>query len=230
VHEITVLFQPIVTPQKEVFGYEALVRGPRGSYPAEVLADARRRGALSLLEELIFKKALDDFKAACKLFFNVTKESAVEPGFIKRLVALAEKRGVAPRNVVLEVSESAIWEPGEFFLFCEKASSCGFIVALDDFGMRGANLALVGNGFPDWVKIARELVAGIDADRYKRMLALNLVETMLKIDIGVIVEGIEEMKEFETFTGLPVLFQGYLFSRPEPMKRVVKDGFYSGIR
>jgi EAL domain-containing protein (putative c-di-GMP-specific phosphodiesterase class I) len=217
-YEITMLYQPIVTVDKDIFGYEALVRGNSAVFysPEQLLDDARKKHALPLLEEKIFEQTLEKAEPGNKIFFNLTKESATEQGFIERLFRITEKKRVATKDIVLEVSENAFWDSEEFVAFCEKSASFGFIVALDDFGTRGANLSLIRNGFPDCVKIARELVAKIDIERYRRTLVFNLVETMLQIDVCVVVEGVERVEEFNVFANLPVLFQGYLFGKPAP--------------
>lgn len=70
---------------------------------------------------------------------------------------------------------------------------------------------------PDFVKVDRSIVAGLDADPARQALMVGLRHFVLAAHCRLIAEGIETEAERATLRALDIhLGQGYLFGRPLP--------------
>jgi EAL domain-containing protein (putative c-di-GMP-specific phosphodiesterase class I) len=70
---------------------------------------------------------------------------------------------------------------------------------------------------PDFLKLDRAMVTGIDRDRNRLALVRSLVAFAREVGTSVIAEGIERVGELETLRAAGVAYgQGYLLTRPGP--------------
>ena len=120
------------------------------------------------------------------------------------------------------MSEKPHWTAEEFWHFCDNMKKHELKVALDDFGTHGANLVLIGNGYPQIIKIAKELVVNCDNDVFKKTIITEFLEILVRMKIEIIIEGIETSNEFKIFERYPVLFQGFFFSEPKTFEEMTK--------
>jgi EAL domain-containing protein (putative c-di-GMP-specific phosphodiesterase class I) len=92
---------------------------------------------------------------------------------------------------VFEVVESdQIGENPQLQTTLEHYREAGFRVALDDVGAGYNSLNLLASIKPDFVKIDRGLVQGIEQDRYKAHVAAKLLELSRDLGVRSVVEGI----------------------------------------
>ncbi|MBB99606.1 MAG: hypothetical protein CML67_08735 [Rhodobacteraceae bacterium] len=93
----------------------------------------------------------------------------------------------------------------------------GFTVSIDDFGVGFSNLAEVLRMAPDYLKIDKQFIQGIDRSEtsLRASLVPNIIDIALQMKAKVIAEGIETHEQLEALRALGVrLGQGYLLSRP----------------
>jgi len=222
--DLTTLFQPIVSLREgRIHGYEALTRGPSGSplhAPLPLFDAARQAGRLSELEALCWQKACQRFgerKLAGRLFFNVSPAVLLEPEHRSgRTLQLLRQLGIAPQRVVLELTEH---HPVEDLERLDAAlrhyRAMGFAIALDDLGSGYSSLRLWSELRPDYVKIDRHFIDGIDRDPLKREFVASLLRMAKASGARIVAEGLERAEELATLSELGVdLLQGYLFARP----------------
>lgn len=94
----------------------------------------------------------------------------------------------------------------------------GFSIALDDLGSGYSSLRLWSEVHPDFVKIDRHFINGIEKDRVKRDFVRSIIDIARSVNSQVIAEGIETLQEFETLSELGVDYlQGYYFAKPSPI-------------
>lgn len=216
-------FQPIVTRDGIIFGYEALMR-PHMMHLKniqEVLNLARSQAKLSQVEELTWMTSL-------KWFDRLDREGKLEPGtrfFVNSIsstflgaetVAELERRYPDCLNrVVLEVTES---EPKEESMNAKLKTMKRWnaMVAIDDFGSGYNSESILLKLHPDIVKLDMELVRHIDQDSNRQNMLRSLIPLCHRLDILVAAEGVETYGELETLFELEAdLFQGYYLCRPE---------------
>lgn len=214
-------FQPIVQMRTGLcHGVEALLRGVQRTPfadPHDLLDAACVQGVLVEVECALHAKAVAAWRAldgwqGAKLFLNIDSRVVGRPGS-PWLTRPAGDRGP---NVCLEISERRELRPEQSIeQAIDRYRQTGVGVALDDFGVGYAGLRLLYEAKPDYVKIDRFFVSGIDQDTRKRSIASALVNYAHALGILIIAEGVETEAEFYTCRDLGCDFaQGYLIARP----------------
>ncbi len=224
-------FQPIVQMRTgRCHGVEALLRG-FGRTPFadayDLLDAACAQGVLAEVECALHGKAVEAYSALegwpeAKLFLNIDARLVGVPGS-----PWLDGRASGDRrlSVTLEISERRELRPDNSVeRAIEAYRQAGVGVALDDFGVGFAGLRLLHESKPDYVKIDRYFVSGIDRDMRKRAIANALVGYAHALGILIIAEGVETETEFHTCRDLGCDFaQGYLIGRPSLGLRLVPE-------
>ncbi len=219
------LFQPIVSlSERRILGYEALTRGPSNSSlhsPINLFAIARQSGRLSELELQCRESACRRFsqqKLPGKLFLNISPESLLEPAHPPgRTLQLLQRYGIAPSNVVIELTEQTPTEDFELlYTALHHYRDMGFSIAMDDLGAGYSSLRLWSELRPEYVKIDRHFIDGIHQDAVKREFVGSMLQMARASRALVIAEGIELPEELAVLREMGVeLVQGYLLCRPQ---------------
>ncbi len=219
------LFQPIFRmDNKEVMGYEALSRGPEGTVfqsPLNLFEGAAEADLVFELDRACRLRALrsgQGLSMPTKLFINILPSSMYDPDFHgARLLDRLEQLGIAPEQVVLEVTEKYAIE--NYSLFGEAVrnfTKMGIAIAVDDIGAGHSGLEKIANLNPKYLKFDIELVRDIDASYVRQEMVKALKIFADKMGSTIIAEGIERQEELETLLQLGVDHgQGYLLGRPE---------------
>lgn len=216
---VTHAFQPIVQLRTgRCHGFEALMRGwePAGFPTIAALLDAAHADSrLAEVESVLHAKAIARFHTLSpgpdvRLFLNVDARLI---GTTDALIAVAADQ---PVPVVHEISEARpVAGTVAVESVIDQCRAAGIAMALDDFGVGFAGLKLLYETRPDFVKIDRFFVAGIDRDLRKRAIVSYLVGYAHALGIVTVAEGIETAAEFYTCRDIGCDFgQGYLLGRP----------------
>jgi EAL domain-containing protein (putative c-di-GMP-specific phosphodiesterase class I) len=105
-----------------------------------------------------------------------------------------------------------------------RLRSLGFRLAIDDLGAGYAGLTSFASLQPDFVKLDRGLITGLDREPIKRKLVASIAGLSREMGISAVAEGIETAAEREAAAALGCdLMQGFLFRRPGALKP--EDGF-----
>ncbi len=224
---IKAVYEPIVdATELTVFGYEALARGPVGSTlasPAELFPAAEEENLGFALDCLCRQKAIEgavDFPEGVKLFMNIRPSAIHDPSFqpdeLKRTL---DRCGLSPSDVVFEISEQESIENYE--VLREKRDEygkLGFQFALDDTGAGYACLEAVLELCPDYIKIDRAFVSGIDEDNVRQTMVQAFKAMADGVGACIIGEGLDRLEELQTLVSLGIPYgQGWLFGKPTPL-------------
>lgn len=223
---INTFFQPIIGVRgQSIFAYEALSRGPADSYfysPLRLFEEAKQQQKLFALESICRSRAIESFTQESlpgKLFLNVTPETLLQADHHKGLtLELLYEFGLKPDQVVIEITEQSPTHDYELMQRAVKHyQGEGFSIALDDLGAGYSGLRLWSELQPEYVKIDRHFVSGIENDKVKRDFVRSIIEIARAVNSEVVAEGIETRQEFETLSEIGVDYlQGYYFARPNP--------------
>ncbi len=218
-------FMPIGSINKqEIHGYEALIRGPSNSVlhaPLTLFEAAVRSGRLVELELLCREVIIQKFKELelqGKLFMNVSPISIQEPDFRPGVTLnLLQRVGLEPDRLVIEVTEQY---PIQDYAHIREATDhyrrMGFAVALDDLGAGYAGLRMWSEMRPDYVKIDRHFIDGIESDSVKKDFVGSIFNIANSMNCQVIAEGIETLAQYETVQNIGIGYaQGYLLGKPD---------------
>jgi len=222
--EIKAVFQPIVSlVDGEVFGYEALSRGPQGSLlekPDVLFPAAEQFNKLWELEFLCRSKAFARGNGLPKdkmLFVNVDPKIINDPRFQKgvTLEMLAHYK-IDVSNIIFEITEkNSIEDYRSFRKVLDNYTSQGYQIAIDDAGSGYSGLKLLAEIRPQYIKIDMDLVRNIDKDSLKQALIKAFYEFSLMTNMKIIAEGIETIDELNTIINIGIPYgQGYLLQRP----------------
>jgi EAL domain-containing protein (putative c-di-GMP-specific phosphodiesterase class I) len=224
------VYEPIVDVHtRTVFGYEALARGPEGTplhSPAALFRTAEAHDLVFELDCLCRASGLKgaiDFPRETNLFLNIMPTSIHDPNFHPdRLIETLEECRLSPSEVVLEINEQE--SIGDFVTFREMSHryrSLGFRFALDDTGSGYAGFEELIELSPEFIKIDRSMVSGVDQDPAKQDVLCALLSLAEKMGARVIGEGLDTLEELEMLGALGIHFgQGWLFGRPTPLRAV----------
>ena len=222
------VYEPIVEVEsRTVFGYEALARGPQGSpfhSPLALFGAAEEVDLVFGLDCVCRESGLRgavDFPAGTKLFLNIRPTTIHDPSFREdRLIETLERCELSPTDVVFEISEQeSIRSFGAFREMRDYYKNLGFQFALDDTGAGYAGLEELLEVEPDYIKIDRAMVSGVDQDPARQGVLTALLQVAEKMGAEVIGEGLDTLEELEMLGRLGIRFgQGWLFGHPTPLR------------
>jgi diguanylate cyclase (GGDEF)-like protein len=221
---ISTLFQPIVDPRSRgVCGFEALTRGPSDSWlhsPQNLFEAARRAGVKNDLDFLCIQSAFRRFvssRVAGLLFVNVSPDTIYEePQFAARFLEYASIVGLPPDRCVIELTEESLLDDyARLRSTLQRLREAGCALAIDDLGAGSSGLRTWSELKPDYVKIDRYFVSGIDADSTKLEFVRSILDMGRAMGCRVIAEGVETERECRELVDLGLdRLQGHLFGRP----------------
>lgn len=219
------VFQPIVDASKgKICAYEGLIRGPWNSplhSPLALFGIAGAHGLLLSLDQLARETVIRRFaelQLPGRLFINVTPSTLMDPAFRSgRTLHYLQEYGLQPQDVVIEITEH---EPLDDITVLADAvrhyRDMGFQVAMDDLGGGSSTLRLWSELKPDFVKLDKHFIQGIDQDSNKRQFVASLNDLGSRLGCRIIAEGVETEQELEVLVNLDIpLLQGYLLGRPK---------------
>jgi diguanylate cyclase (GGDEF)-like protein len=237
---LTSVYQPIVDlGSGDIFAYEALTRGPRGTAlesPATLFAIADEVDLTVELDRACFRGALRNamtLEPIHRLFVNLLPMSFYDAAFIEVEVGnLLTAAGLTPANIVFEITERlAIENFASFKRALAAYTAMGFGVAIDDVGTRHSNLETVMSLRPHFIKISDVLVRGIARSTVKREMLRSLRHIAETIDAVMIAEGIEQLEDVVALRDLGLRYgQGYYMARPGPGFPTLRDDVRSELR
>jgi len=230
-NELRLHYQPITSAGK-LAGLEALVRWTRASgvevAPAEFIPVAEQSGLILAIGDWVLTQACADFArwrdagiAPGHVSINVSPKQLQASGFPARLELQLQERRIRPRQVQLEMTESAIANGPQVAATLGRLHDLGVRLALDDFGTGYSSLSQLQRLPFDVVKIDRSFIVGLPDNA----VALQLVRTILRmtdsLDKLAVAEGVETEVQRDLLYELGCNgMQGYLFGRPVPEREI----------
>ena len=218
-------YQPIVrTLDGSVFGWEALLRTkePAVTGPLAFLETAERLGRVEELGRLIRASVARtaNQRRGTVFFVNLHPDDLLDEALFDAYSPLS----VLAPEIVLEITEQSPFDTvPDVRDRVRRLRSLGFRLAVDDLGSRYAGLTSFAALEPEFVKLDRGLVQGIDSEPVKRKLVGSIVTVSRELGITVVAEGIETAAERAVVAGLGCdLMQGFFFRHPEPWRE--EDG------
>ena len=219
----SVVFQPVFDlGSGQLSSVEALTRFHAHPYrpPDECFREAHDVGLGVELEVTAIETALASLSripAGAALAVNAGPETITSTA-LRDLLHSA----VDPRRIVVELTEHVQVDDYEGLgLTLMQLRRSGIRLAIDDTGAGFASLAHILRLAPDFIKLDRALVTGIDVDPVRRALAAALVAFAADTGAVIIAEGIENAAEFQALHDLGIRRgQGFHLGRPGPLEAI----------
>jgi diguanylate cyclase (GGDEF)-like protein len=236
-NELELYYQPQVEIRSgRIVGMEALLRWnhpTRGRIPPAVFIPiAERSGEIQSLGRWV----LD---AACRQL-QLWQNDGIAPETIgvnfsalhfkgsadinHDVAACLEKWDIAPRNIEIELTESVLMDiTQQHSASFERLRQLGVRIAIDDFGTGYSSLSYLVKYPINRVKIAQELVFGVDTDSRSATVVRAAIRLAHELGTEIIAEGVETQgqEEFLLSAGCENA-QGYYFSWPVDAARATE--------
>jgi len=213
-------YQPIVdVVRRQIWGHEALVRGPAGESAYSVLSqvndDNRYRFDQACRVKAI--KGAAQVGIEERLSINFLPNAIYKPEVcIRTTLTAARANGFPISRIVFEATEGEAVNDGQRLAeILREYKRTGFTTAIDDFGAGYAGLNLLADFQPDIIKLDMALVRNVDKSKARQAIARGILRMCGELDITVLAEGVETPGERDFYLAEGVaLMQGFLFSRP----------------
>ncbi|GGQ54566.1 putative bifunctional diguanylate cyclase/phosphodiesterase [Couchioplanes azureus] len=227
--DFSLVYQPIVAlPGGEWTSLETLIRWKhpeRGFIGPDVFIPiAERTGLIVPLGDWILRTALRQaaewqqrYGAAApgEIGVNVSARQLREPGFAADVRAALADTGFDPEKLVVEVTETAVFDGGVALDTLQNLVTLGVRIALDDFGTGHSSLGLLRTCPADTLKVDKSFVDGIGGRSEEAVIATAMIQITNGLHLQAIAEGVETAEQADTLFRLGYRFaQGYHFSRP----------------
>jgi diguanylate cyclase len=233
-NELELHYQPQVELRSgRIVGLEALLRWnhpKRGRIPPAVFIPiAERAGQIQWLEQWV----LDD---VCRQLAS-WQEEAIAPELVgvnfsplhfkgssdvdRDVAASLGKWGIAPGMIEIELTESVLMDiTQQHHDRLERLRQLGVRIAIDDFGTGYSSLSYLVNYPINRMKIAQELVFGVDTEERNATVVRAAIRLALELGIEVIAEGVETEGQSKFLLAAGCEHgQGYYFSKPVSAER-----------
>ena len=218
------LYQPVISfKDGKTIGWEAFTRGPKGDHfetPAVFLRFAEQAGSVYELDQICRGKALEKaghLGLSQKLFLNTHPISARNTSFSQEAFASTLRAlRYTPSSIVLEFSCSSTYtDPGMLKQIIQPYRDLGCGICIDDLGSGGDSLSLLCTVQPEYIKLNRNQVRGVDSDPAKRLMVKTLLKLAEQTDAALIAVGIETQAELSALVSMGVQGgQGLLLGEP----------------
>ncbi len=231
---VEVWFQPIVTTDGRLVMAETLARWHDESSgewisPAVFIPIAENSGHIGELGRRIWKHAiaaLAKWKASghvLRLAINLSKRQLVAASFFGELLADLKAAGLAPADLVLEITESVALSEPLMQERLQQLRAAGFVLALDDFGTNYSSLSQLHSMPLGELKIDKSFVQRIGSVEGRAMVE-TIVAIARTLGLKTIAEGVEDAETAALLATVGVDFlQGYHFAHPLPAEKFEKD-------
>jgi len=235
--ELTLFYQPVVEIGGErAVGVEALIRWRHPEQglvaPDRFIPVAEETGLIVPIGAWVLREACHQLKtwqqrrlggrdAAVEV--NLSARQIDHSQIVSTVEQILSETGLAPANLTLEITESALMADAAAALEVLRAlKSLGVTLAIDDFGTGYSSLSYLQRFPLDILKVDKSFVDGLGGGDGREIVAavINLAHTL---GLRVIAEGVETEAQLEELRRLDCDFaQGYLFSRPVPAAELVE--------
>ena len=234
--EFEVLYQPIYRlASGEIEGFEALLRWrrPDGEVipPQEFLSTAEETGLIVPIGLFVLEQACQQLSrwttelpdAKPSIDVNLSARQFRDPNLIARLAELLAKWKVAPEQLRLEVSETAVnQDPEGALAVFQGLADLKVSAALDNFG---AGLASMNHFLRlpiDLVKVDRRLIAYLPIPGKQAAILQTIFDLGRMLDVRMLAEGIERKDQLDALLKFGCdLGQGHFFSPPVSQEKAL---------
>lgn len=221
-------FQPIVDAKDgSIYAYEVLMRATVSPFvsPLQIIKYAEHLGRLYDVEKATFFNVIQYMEEHRSLFDGKKVFINSIPG--KQLCGedakhLALKMSKFSSSVVVELTEQTEADDTALENMKETFRNLGVETAVDDYGTGYSNIINLLRYAPNYVKIDRMLLTGIQDNLQKQHFVKSIISFAHENNFKALAEGVETAEELQTVIQLGTdLIQGYYTARPSA--EVVQD-------
>lgn len=228
---LRLFLQPVVTAEREIQGYEGLVRWvhpERGIIlPGEFIPLAERTGIIVEIGDWVLDEACRILAEWAKhpetrdytIAVNVSERQLRHDSLARSVRSALRRHGTAPERLKLEVTESELHTDLKRSVdILQELRAERVQISLDDFGTGYSSLNHLNRLPVQQLKIDRSFITSIARNEKDSAIVGTIVQLARQVGLNVVAEGIETEEQFEALQRFDIdAFQGFLFGRPAPL-------------
>ena len=227
-HQFEVYLQPKYRLSDErPSGAEALVRWTHPELgflsPGVFIPLFERNGFITRLDRFVWEEVCrllqrwkQQGRPVLPVSVNVSRADIYQADLVDVLDGLLKTYDVDPRDLHLEVTESAYTENSDQIIqTVERLRKRGFVVEMDDFGSGYSSLNMLTQLGLDVLKLDMKFIQSEMAKPEEKGILRFIVELAHSMGLEVVAEGVETRDEVERLRAMHCDYaQGYYFARP----------------
>jgi diguanylate cyclase (GGDEF)-like protein/PAS domain S-box-containing protein len=234
--EFIINYQPQYDAQNNhIFGFEALLRlnsNELGAIsPLEFIPIAEEYGHITKIGQWVIKETC---KQAAKwiekgykfksISVNISSVDLQQPDFHECIEEIINNRGLDPKILELEITESVLMESlDSSIVILKQLKDMGIRIALDDFGTGYSSLNYLRKIPINTLKIDKSFIDNITSNQKEESIINNIIEMAHSLELKVVAEGVESMEQLFVLKERKCDYiQGYYFSKPLPADEIEK--------
>ncbi|MGH1462680.1 MAG: putative bifunctional diguanylate cyclase/phosphodiesterase [Neptuniibacter sp.] len=233
--EFKVHYQPLVSIEGEICGFEALIRWQHPEKglisPAEFIPSLEVSGMIvpvsdwlitHCCEQIVAWRNSDFWQEGWYLSINISPQQFYQEDMIPALKKRVEETGTKLTDICLEITENVAVESVEFtVLRLQNLRENGLKIALDDFGTGYSSLSYLKELPIDIVKIDCSFVKELGSDHKSESVVAAVCSIAKAYNLRVTAEGVETQEQMLKAgqCGCHV-FQGFYIDRPQPAEDI----------
>jgi diguanylate cyclase (GGDEF)-like protein len=225
--ELQLYFQPLLTPDGKLTGFEALLRWTHPKYgpipPSDCIPLAEKSGLIVVIGDWVLREACRQCKTWQRpgeprigVAVNVSAIQFEQDDFPESVARLLEESAMDPSLLTLELTEGVLLRDLDRARHqLEGLRAHGIRISLDDFGTGYSSLSYLAMLPADTIKLDRTFV-NREFGNASAVLA-SVIEMAHRVGLRVVGEGVETQDQNERLTGMDCdELQGFYFSPPMP--------------
>ncbi|MGY2330633.1 EAL domain-containing response regulator [Pseudomonas sp. SDT2931_S440] len=230
--EFVLHYQPKVElANGQVCALEALLRWDRPGYgavsPAVFIPILESQGLIVTLGRWVIDNVCRQIAAwqsgtvgAVEVSVNVSGHQLIEGDLIADIAQSLAQAGVEAHWLEVELTEGSLMENTQHTIASlQRLRAMGVKISIDDFGTGYSSLAYLRRFPIDTLKIDIAFIREVTSNPQDAAITRTIIELAHSLKLRVVAEGVETQAQLEFLreAGCDQI-QGYLFSRPLPMK------------
>ncbi|NVZ39062.1 EAL domain-containing response regulator [Pseudomonas sp. 21615526] len=232
--EFVLHYQPKVElANGQVCALEALLRWDRPGYdavsPAVFIPILESQGLIVTLGRWVIDNVCRQIAAwqsgtvgAVEVSVNVSGHQLIEGDLIADIAQSLAQAGVEAHWLEVELTEGSLMENTQHTIASlQRLRAMGVKISIDDFGTGYSSLAYLRRFPIDTLKIDIAFIREVTSNPQDAAITRTIIELAHSLKLRVVAEGVETQAQLEFLreAGCDQI-QGYLFSRPLPMKEL----------
>jgi EAL domain-containing protein (putative c-di-GMP-specific phosphodiesterase class I) len=227
--EIALHYQPLVNLRTgKADGAEALARWRHDVHgnvdPGEFVALAEATDLIWPLTDWTLRHALSDLASWNKrqidlrVGVNISARVIQDVAFPRRLESLLREARIPPRQLELEITESAmLLDPVRARHIVKDLHALGVLIAIDDYGTGFSSLGYLRDLRVHSLKLDKSFVIDLETREQNRVIVESTVQMAHALGLRVVAEGVESEWAKRHLESVGYDYgQGYWFARPMP--------------
>jgi EAL domain-containing protein (putative c-di-GMP-specific phosphodiesterase class I) len=228
--QLRVFYQPIVNLQRQVIGYEALLRWTHPQLgllgPDQFIAVAEQSGLIVPIGEWVLESACrqlvafqaDPNRSEHTIAVNLSARQLAQPELVDNIQRILQTTGAPASRLKLEITESMLLTDIDRTIGkLRELNRMGLRFSLDDFGTGYSSLSYLKKLPLSQLKVDQSFVRELLTDPVDAAIVKTILQLARSLGMSVIAEGVELEGQCKVLADMGCReFQGYLFGKPEP--------------